>query len=65
MDIYGYMCGNAAFPHDPTMFRQWCTESQFESYRMLGFSIVEQLCKVDHSTAKEWIEKSSNIARSA
>ena len=41
-DIYSYAQSNEAFPHESTA-DQWFSESQFESYRALGFHIVEQL----------------------
>ncbi len=39
IDIYNYAQTNKAFPHEPT-FDQWFSESQLESYRMLGFNTV-------------------------
>ena len=33
---------NKAFPHESTI-EQWFSESQFESYRALGYHILEQL----------------------
>jgi hypothetical protein len=42
-DIYSYARSNSNFPHESTV-DQWFSESQFESYRALGFHIVEQLC---------------------
>lgn len=42
-DIYEYFKRNPAFPHESTG-DQFFSESQFESYRMLGVYTVEQLC---------------------
>jgi len=38
--IRGYALANPDFPHQPTI-DQWFTESQFESYRALGFEITD------------------------
>jgi hypothetical protein len=40
--IRGYANANPDFPHQSTM-NQWFTESQFESYRALGFEIVDSI----------------------
>jgi hypothetical protein len=42
-DIYEYFKTNAAFPHETTA-DQFFSESQFESYRMLGAYTMERLC---------------------
>ena len=42
-DIYEYFKTNAAFPHESTS-DQFFSESQFESYRMLGAYTMEKLC---------------------
>jgi hypothetical protein len=42
-DVYEYAKANEMFPHESTA-DQFFTESQFESYRMLGSYIMEQLC---------------------
>jgi hypothetical protein len=41
-DIYSYARSNEAFPHESTL-DQWFSESQFESYRALGFHVLEQV----------------------
>lgn len=46
IDVYNYARSNALFPHEPTS-DQFFSESQFESYRMLGSHIIERL---PHST---------------
>jgi hypothetical protein len=47
-DIINYALGNLEFPHEPTS-DQWFSESQFESYRMLGVHTIEEICR-NHST---------------
>ncbi len=42
-DIYEYFKSNQTFPHESTA-DQFFTESQFESYRMLGLHTMERLC---------------------
>lgn len=42
-DIYEYFKGNEAFPHESTA-DQFFSESQFESYRMLGVHTMENIC---------------------
>jgi hypothetical protein len=41
VDVVNYGRAHPEFPHEPTS-NQWFTESQFESYRMLGLHSVEQ-----------------------
>jgi hypothetical protein len=43
-DVYQYAMANAAFPHESTL-DQFFSESQFESYRMLGLHAVARLCE--------------------
>jgi hypothetical protein len=40
--VCSYAVANATFPHQTTA-DQWFSESQFESYRALGFTIADQL----------------------
>ncbi len=42
IDIFNYATANGQFPHESTL-DQWFSESQFESYRMLGFYTIEQV----------------------
>jgi hypothetical protein len=42
-DIYEYFKRNETFPHESTA-DQFFSESQFESYRMLGAHTMDQLC---------------------
>ena len=41
MDVLSYAMSHTAFPHESTA-NQFFTESQFESYRMLGYEIAER-----------------------
>ncbi len=41
-DIISYAAAHATFPHETTT-DQWFTESQFESYRSLGFEITSRI----------------------
>jgi hypothetical protein len=43
-DVYNYGQTNPSFPHETTA-NQWFTESQFESYRKLGFWTVDTICE--------------------
>jgi hypothetical protein len=42
-DIYEYFKNHPTFPHEPTS-DQFFSESQFESYRMLGIHSMEKVC---------------------
>jgi hypothetical protein len=44
MDVLSYAMTHSTFPHESTA-NQFFTESQFESYRMLGFEITERALK--------------------
>lgn len=46
--IRGYALANPDFPHQPTA-DQWFTESQFESYRALGFEITDGILQMAFS----------------
>jgi len=43
-DVCEYAATHAQFPHEPTT-DQFFSESQFESYRMLGFHVMEQMSR--------------------
>ena len=43
-DITHYASAHPEFPHEPTS-EQWFSESQFESYRALGFHAVSTVCQ--------------------
>lgn len=57
--IVSYAAANAAFPHEPT-FELFYGESQFESYRTLGFEIVDTVLKEAKSKAAA-IAKARNV----
>jgi len=44
MDVRAYRNAHDSFPHQPTI-DQFFSESQFESYRELGFSEMHELAK--------------------
>ncbi len=59
-DIYNYAKKSDDFPHETTA-DQWFSESQFESYRMLGSHIIDQICGAgteDRTLAHNWCAKS-------
>ncbi len=43
-DVFNYAQTSPAFPHESTG-DQWFSESQFESYRMLGLHTVTEMCQ--------------------
>ena len=49
-DVLNYRKADEAFPED-TIADQWFSESQFESYRMLGSHMVTTICP--HKVGKE------------
>jgi hypothetical protein len=60
--IVSYAAANAAFPHEPT-FDLFYGESQFESYRTLGFEIVDSVLKQASGNAKKlWPARDSGYS---
>lgn len=57
-DIFNYHKAHDAFPHEPTS-DQWFSESQFESYRMLGFHTVRDILNNDWvcASTEEFLSK--------
>lgn len=51
-DIYNYAMEHQDFPHEPTS-NQWFNESQFESYRMLGRHIIDEISPSDVGAAAD------------
>lgn len=51
-DIYNYATRNIAFPHETTA-NQFFTESQFESYRMLGSHVIDDIVVKAKETLKK------------
>jgi hypothetical protein len=52
IDIFNYAAASITFPHETTA-DQWFSESQFESYRMLGCHTVTEVLQKIESTASE------------
>jgi hypothetical protein len=50
-DVTNYAAAHPKFPHEPTT-DQWFSESQLESYRLLGLHAIEAIC------GKDWKPKS-------
>ena len=42
IDVINYKFTHQHFPHDTTA-NQWFTESQFESYRRLGYHVIDEV----------------------
>jgi len=55
-DIYEYFKGSGTFPHESTS-DQFFSESQFESYRMLGAYTMERLCPTDAADFRDFVRK--------
>ena len=45
-DVANYAAAHPEFPHEPTS-DQWFSESQLESYRLLGLHAIESICTED------------------
>ena len=52
-EVRAYGATSAAFPHESTA-NQWFSESQFESYRALGFHQVSRMFGSQLTTLSEW-----------
>jgi hypothetical protein len=46
VDIINFKFTHPHFPHDTTA-NQWFTESQFESYRRLGYHVIDEIRRCD------------------
>jgi len=55
-DIYEYFKKCETFPHESTA-DQFFSESQFESYRMLGVNTMEKLCPTDAGDFRDFLRK--------
>ena len=55
-DIYEYFKRNETFPHESTN-DQFFSESQFESYRMLGMNTMEKLCPTEPGGFLDFVRK--------
>ena len=60
-DVANYAAGHPEFPHEPTA-DQWFSESQLESYRLLGLHAVDSICGNDWSdkSLPEFFEQVAN-----
>jgi hypothetical protein len=54
IDVRAYGSASEEFPHEPTL-EQWFTESQFESYRRLGYYELSLLGKPVHAAIADFI----------
>jgi hypothetical protein len=54
IDVRAYGSTSEAFPHEPTL-EQWFTESQFESYRRLGYYEMDLLGKPRYAAIADFI----------
>jgi hypothetical protein len=50
LDVRNYAEQNPSFPHQPTS-DQWFDESQFESYRRLGYHVIEEIFGFEKSVS--------------
>jgi hypothetical protein len=55
-DVQQYGVGHKEFPHQSTA-DQWFSESQFESYRMLGEHMIETLCELDDAAVPVLLDR--------
>ena len=60
-DVLEYKAREPAFPHHSTMGDQFFDEAQFESYRKLGFHVVEMAFGVPDSEGSELEERFDNL----
>jgi hypothetical protein len=54
IDVRAYGSASEAFPHEPTL-EQWFTESQFESYRRLGYYELSLLGKPEYAAIADFV----------
>ena len=59
-DVFNYTQTSPEFPHESTG-DQWFSESQFESYRMLGQHIVNEMCQ-DWEKTREYYHQTPALA---
>jgi hypothetical protein len=60
-DVGAYAQARRVFPHEPTS-DQWFSESQFESYRALGFHVVDEICSQAPATLEGMAERIRALA---
>lgn len=61
-DVLSYATDHPSFPHQPTT-DQWFTESQFESYRQLGYSISMTALKKSQQVLKGMEQPNAETTR--
>jgi hypothetical protein len=61
-DVLNYHKAHDAFPQD-TIVDQWFSESQFESYRMLGSHMIEKICPEKGVTLDSFFEQARDYLR--
>ena len=60
VDVFNYAKSSATFPHETTG-DQFFSESQFESYRMLGSHTIEEIFRYGRETMTDQSRASSNL----
>ena len=60
VDVFNYAKSSATFPHETTS-DQFFSESQFESYRMLGSHTIEEIFRYGRETMTDRSRESSNL----
>ena len=60
-DVYNYAKASGTFPHETTA-DQFFSESQFESYRMLGFHAMEEIAQATGSMAAFFADAEARLA---
>jgi len=63
VDVFNYAHSSKEFPHEPTS-DQFFSETQFESYRMLGFYTIQEIFRKGEITRmnREWSSKLNEFA---
>lgn len=54
IDVRAYGSASEAFPHEPTL-EQWFSESQFESYRRLGYYELSLLGRPEYAAIADFV----------
>jgi len=63
-DVGAYSQSRRVFPHEPTS-DQWFSESQFESYRALGYHVVHDVCGRGVSSPEDLAARIRELAGTA
>ena len=62
-DVFNYAKTNPAFPHESTLGDQFFSESQFESYRILGHHILEEICPKQTPTVAAFVSAADEYVK--